>query len=427
MFNKIKSLFTITNNKKSISFSVKRLDDFKYFNYSRKIFSLIEKENNSFKSMFVGGCVRKLIKGEEINDIDIATNIDPNILKKILVKNNLKFIETGIAHGTITIFINDLKFEVTTLRQDVKTDGRHADVEFISDWKKDAQRRDFTINAIYSNLRGEIYDPLNGIEDLNLGIVRFVGNPDKRIKEDYLRILRYVRFFAQYSKQEHQPESIKAIKINLKDFNKVSKDRSLDELLKILRLKKINTLFRDDFLNFVILSIYPQLKYGNRINLLEKLSNNILKKLNPIIILSVLLIDESDNAEYFLYKYNLPNKLKKKILFINKIYQLNLITELVDKKYLIKLCYLNEKKNVIDLLLFLIFIFPTKKKVLENLLSYIEHSVIPVFPVKANYLIDNFNYIEGKSLGVALKKLETKWINDNFKIQNNEIKDILKI
>ena len=304
MFNKIKSLFTITNNKKSISFSVKRLDDFKYFNYSRKIFSLIEKENNSFKSMFVGGCVRKLIKGEEINDIDIATNIDPNILKKILVKNNLKFIETGIAHGTITIFINDLKFEVTTLRQDVKTDGRHADVEFISDWKKDAQRRDFTINAIYSNLRGEIYDPLNGIEDLNLGIVRFVGNPDKRIKEDYLRILRYVRFFAQYSKQEHQPESIKAIKINLKDFNKVSKDRSLDELLKILRLKKINTLFRDDFLNFVILSIYPQLKYGNRINLLEKLSNNILKKLNPIIILSVLLIDESDNAEYFLYKYN---------------------------------------------------------------------------------------------------------------------------
>ena len=169
------------------------------------------------------------------------------------------------------------------------------------------------------------------------------------------------------------------------------------------------------------------MKYGNRINLLEKLSNNILKKLNPIIILSVLLIDESDNAEYFLYKYNLPNKLKKKILFINKIYQLNLITELVDKKYLIKLCYLNEKKNVIDLLLFLIFIFPTKKKVLENLLSYIEHSVIPVFPVKANYLIDNFNYIEGKSLGVALKKLETKWINDNFKIQNNEIKDILKI
>ena len=428
MFNKIKSLFNLKNKKKPISFSVKSLDDLKYFNYSRKIFSLTEKENIKFKSMLVGGCVRKLIKGEEINDIDIATNIEPKILKKILVRNNFKFIETGVEHGTITILINDLKFEVTTLRKDIKTDGRHADVEFISDWEKDAERRDFTINAIYSNLRGETYDPLNGIEDLKLGIIKFVGNPDKRIKEDYLRILRYIRFFTQYSKYEHQIENIKAIKINLKNFNRVSKNRSLDELFKILKLKQISKLFKNEFSNFVILSIFPQLKYGSRLYFLERLrSSHFIEKLSPNLILSVLLIDKTDNAEFFLYKYNLSNKLKKQILFINKIYQLNTISELMNKKYLIQLCYLNGKKNVIDLLLFLIFIYSSKKKKIEDLKNYIDNSLIPVFPIKADYLIDNFNFTEGKLLGIALKKLENKWINDNFKLNIDEIKDILKI
>ena len=142
--------------------SVRNLQDLKNLEEIRSIFSALENQDKNNKLMFVGGCVRKLLNKELINDIDIATNLNPDKLKNILRKNNINFIETGIAHGTITVVINKIKFEITTLRKDVSTDGRHANVEFISDWEVDAKRRDFTINAIYSNLKGEIYNPLDG-------------------------------------------------------------------------------------------------------------------------------------------------------------------------------------------------------------------------------------------------------------------------
>ena len=136
------------------------------------------------KLMLVGGCVRKLLSGEEIDDIDIAVNLNPEEIKNVLIENKIKFLETGISHGTITVIIDKLKFELTTLRKDISTYGRYADVEFISDWEIDAQRRDFTINAIYSNLKGEIYDPLGGQKDLKNKVVKFIGDPNERIRED---------------------------------------------------------------------------------------------------------------------------------------------------------------------------------------------------------------------------------------------------
>jgi len=195
-----------------------------------------------------------------INDIDIATSLTPIELTNIFTKKNVYFIETGIAHGTITVVINEIKFEITTLRKDVSTDGRHANVEFISDWEMDAKRRDFTINAIYSDLKGEIYDPLGGLTDLKNGIVKFIGDPNERIKEDYLRILRYFRFYTQYSKHKHDIVTIKAIKKNLDGIRKISKERILDEFSKILNLKNFYKLFSDKFSCSIILTIFPQLK-----------------------------------------------------------------------------------------------------------------------------------------------------------------------
>ena len=425
MLNRIKSLFTSFNKKTKFSFSVKYLDDLKYFNQARKIFNLIEKEN--YKSMFVGGCVRKLIRGEKIDDVDIATNINPINLKKIFKKNKIKFIETGISHGTITALIKNYKFEITTLRKDISTDGRHANVEFISDWKNDAQRRDFTFNAIYSNLRGEIYDPQNGFDDLRNNLIRFVGNPAERIKEDYLRILRYIRFFTQYSKHEHSKEIIKAIKVNLGDYNKVSKERSLEELFKIVTLKNVDELFNNEFSNFVFLSIFPQLKYGSRLHLLKKNSKNILERLNKVLLISILLIDEKDNAQFFLYKYNLSKEMSKKIIFIDNILKKKPINELIEKKNLLKLCYLYGKIQVIELIIFLIFNEPKRKKNLEKLLNEIEGISIPDFKINANYLKNNFGFSDGKELGLAIKKLEEFWMNNNFEIQEDKIKGILNI
>ena len=168
-----------------------------------KIFNLISNFSEKSEIRYVGGSIRKIINKEKVDDIDLATNINPKKVCEILKKNKISFYESGIEHGTITAKIDDYKFEITTLRKDISTDGRHAEVEFSNDWHEDASRRDFTFNAIYADLHGNLYDPFNGKKDLELGNVKFIGDPEKRIKEDYLRILRYVRFFLNYSKVDH--------------------------------------------------------------------------------------------------------------------------------------------------------------------------------------------------------------------------------
>ena len=408
--------------------SVKNLDDLKYFSAAKKVFLSLESYSDGCKLMFVGGCVRKLLKEEEVDDIDIATNINPKKIKEILKEKNIKFIETGIEHGTVSVFINDFKFELTTLRKDLSTDGRHANVEFISDWEVDAKRRDFTINSIYSDLSGKIFDPLGGVADLRKGIVKFIGDAEQRIKEDYIRILRYIRFFTQYSNYEHKQNTVDAIKKNLGNFNKISKERSLDELFKILKLKNLNNLFDNEFSRFVILSIFPQFKYFDRLKSLNKISKHLQPRINKILLLSILIIDNSDNCDFFLYKFNLSNQIKKRILFIKTSFASNYIGDLLNKKNLIKLCYDNNKKeDVIDLLIFLIFNYPQKLKIIENLIEFIDNSAIPEFPIQAEYLIKQFNFTEGKKLGDALKKLESIWIKNNFKIDKDKINSILEI
>ena len=218
----LNKLFLRSNNLDSVSKDLKNLT---LKTPASKIFNAINSHSEVSEIRYVGGCVRKIINKEKIDDIDLATNLEPKDVCEALKKNEINFYETGIEHGTITAIIDDYKFEITTLRKDVLTDGRHAEVKFSKDWKEDASRRDFTINAIYSDREGNLFDPFNGKEDLEKGEINFIGNPEKRIKEDYLRILRYIRFFLKYSKQKHKPEIIKYLKMNLDGISKLSKER----------------------------------------------------------------------------------------------------------------------------------------------------------------------------------------------------------
>ena len=147
-------------------------------------------------------------------------------------KKQISYYETGIEHGTITAIIDEYKYEITSLRKDVSTDGRHAEVEFSLDWKEDASRRDFTINSIYADGDGNLFDPFNGKKDLEEGYINFIGNAEKRIQEDYLRILRYLRFYLNYSNHKHQSEIIKSIKKNIDGISNISSERLIDELKK---------------------------------------------------------------------------------------------------------------------------------------------------------------------------------------------------
>ena len=426
MIKKIQSLFSGFQKDNIIRLSVKNLDDLKYFNTAKQIFICFQNQN--YKLKLVGGCVRKLITEEKIDDMDIAINIEPEKIKKVLVEQKIKFVETGITHGTITVLINDFKFEITSLRKDLSTDGRHAKVEFTSNWEQDAQRRDFTINAIYSDISGEVYDPLNGIEDLKNGIIKFIGDPNQRIQEDYLRILRYLRFYTQYNKNKfHDEITIKAIKRNLDGLAKISKERILEELFKMMKLNNFSKLFEDEFCRFIILSILPQLRNYNRIKILNKISYKIKKQIDKILLLSILIVDETDNCNFFLYKYQLSNEDKKRILFIKNSFKNYSKQYLYSKKNLLKLTYLSDKSSVIELLIFLIFVNPEKISNIENLIDYIKEKTIPEFPINAKFLKEEFNFLEGKQLGDALKKLEKQWIDDGFKIDKGNVKSLLNL
>ena len=426
MIEKIKSLFSGFQKDNIIRLSVKNLDDLKYFNTAKQIFICFQNQN--YKLKLVGGCVRKLITEEKIDDMDIAINIEPEKIKKVLVEQKIKFVETGIKYGTITALINDFKFEITSLRKDLSTDGRHAKVEFTSNWEQDAQRRDFTINAIYSDISGEVYDPLNGIEDLKNGIIKFIGDPNQRIQEDYLRILRYLRFYTQYNKNKfHDEIAIKAIKRNLDGLAKISKERILEELFKMMKLNNFSKLFEDEFCRFIILSILPQLRNYNRIKILNKISYKIKKQIDKILLLSILIVDETDNCNFFLYKYQLSNEDKKRILFIKNSFKNYSKQYLYSKKNLLKLTYLSDKSSVVELLIFLIFVNPKKISNIENLIDYIKEKTIPEFPINAKFLKEEFNFSEGKQLGYALKKLEKQWIDDGFKIDKGNVKSLLNL
>jgi poly(A) polymerase len=206
----------------------------------KKLFKIINKdtEKKTQTAMFVGGCVRKFLNNEIIDDIDIATTLSPEELKEKLKDTEFKTVDTGLEHGSLTIICNSNKFEVTTLRKDIKTDGRHAEIEYTNDWEQDSTRRDFSINAIYMDQSGKLFDPQNGINDLKEKKIKFIGDPLKRIEEDYLRIIRFIRFSIHYNNLTSDPENIKAIKINLNGINQLSKERVLNELHKIFSLKK---------------------------------------------------------------------------------------------------------------------------------------------------------------------------------------------
>jgi len=391
---------------------------------TRIIFSFLNEAGKENTVRFVGGCVRKSLCGENIDDIDLATSLEPNEVKKRLIEKNIKVVDTGISHGTVTAILNEKKFEITTLRKDVSTDGRHASVEFTLKWKEDSLRRDFTINAIYADIEGRIFDPLGGITDLKNGVIKFIGSPDERIQEDYLRILRYFRFFAQYSKKEYDLNVIKSIKKNINGINKISNERIFDELKKILLLKNLNSLFSNDFSREIIINIFPQILYHKKIKILESLNTKLRDRYDYVLILALLIIDQSNNYEYFCHKYKASNSIKNRFKNISKNYE-----NLKSKKFYLeenikKLIYLSGKEDVIDLLLFSVTM-NSKIKILtiEKLLSYVSNCKIPKFPITGEYL-KNHGYKSGPELGSKLKLLEEKWINNNFALDKKLIENL---
>jgi len=353
-------------------------------------------------------------------------NLNPSEVSKIFKKNNIQFYQTGIKHGTITVLINNKKFEITSLRKDISTDGRHAEVEFSKDWYEDASRRDFTINTIYADINGNLYDPFNGKKDLKNGEIKFIGDAQKRIEEDYLRVLRYIRFFLNYSKKSHNTEIVKIIKQNLEGFSKISNERLLDEFKKLVKSNGFLKLTKDKFCYEIINLIFPQFKNLSIFKNLNSYAKEKINNLDFIFLISLMVVDGTDNVDYFIYKFNLSKKDKKRILFLNIFFSKKINSKTFSSKNLQKIFYINGKQLLLDLLYFQIFRSKKVDKKLLEMIEFFKNKEIPLFPLKAITLMTEYNIPEGKELGVKLKKIEDRWIENNFEISKSEIQKIIK-
>jgi len=183
---------------------------------------------------FVGGCVRDALRGGQVSDVDLATPDPPETVLALLSRAGIKGVPTGIEHGTVTAVADARPFEITTLRLDLATDGRYAEVAFTDDWRADAARRDFTFNAMSLSPEGDLYDYFGGREDLEAGCVRFVGQAEQRIAEDYLRVLRFFRFLARFGHGEPDGEALAACAAAADKLGRLSIERVRMELLKLL-------------------------------------------------------------------------------------------------------------------------------------------------------------------------------------------------
>jgi len=393
---------------------------------AKRIFEALNTYSESSEVRYVGGCVRKVIKKETVDDIDLATNLVPNEVCDALKKQNINFYETGIQHGTITAIIDDHKYEITSLRKDVSTDGRHAKVEFSSDWKEDAARRDFSINSIYSDKDGNLFDPYNGKKDLESGNINFIGDSENRIKEDYLRILRYVRFFINYSNQSHDLNIIKKIKKNIGGVSKLSSERLLDEFKKLTISNAFLKIFNDKISLELIEIIFPQLKNLENFKKLNSHAIDNLAKVDFIFLLSLLIVDGSDNTDYFLYKFNISKKDQKRLKSIDFFYKENVSIKNFNEKNFNKIFYYNGKQTVIDIINYKLFTSSKVEKKLLKLLETYKDKVIPTLPIDASTLMTKYNIAEGKMLGNKLKLIEEIWVQNSFQISEKQIQKIIK-
>ena len=389
----------------------------------KEVFKILEKNENPNTDVarFVGGCVRDFLQNKDIGDIDIATILTPKEVKNKFLNSKFKVIETGIEHGSVVIVKDKKNYEITTLRKDIKTFGRKAEVEFTKDWTEDSLRRDFSINSIYLNIKGQIFDPQNGVEDLSKNKVRFIGDAEKRLEEDYLRILRYIRFCIYYGSETNN-DIIKKIRLKIDGVKNLSKERIFSELKKILLCKNFSNIFNNQDLLSIFKIIFPEFIYLDRFD--NKSGKNYELKLKIETILSIMLIGEEHNHEYFFHKYNISNDLRIKLMNISKILKNFNQDSKFFKDNFEKNIYLFGKELMSNFTIFLSFDNKFTKNKLSNLLLKIKKTKIPEFHYTGD-LLKKRGVREGKVMGIILKEIETSWLNNNFEISDTQVNEII--
>ena len=393
---------------------------------AKKIYDILNTDEEDVVCLFVGGCVRDLISNREILDVDFATSLTPDKIKRKLEASNIEYDNSFENYGSIKIRLNEKSFEVNTLRKDFDQDGRHSEVIFTQDWRQDALRRDFTINAIYCDINGRIYDPFKGVDDLNNGIIRFIGDPVKRIQQDYLRALRYFRFFIQFSKVNYDEYVINCIRKNQDNIENLSKAKLIEEFRKILLSGKAFKLFQDSFVKDLYLSVYRGIKYLTRLEF-DRKKKIFNKNIDWVVLLSLLLIDQTKNFERFVKDFQLSNEVKIRLNNLQSQFTFKTADKIEKIDNLKKAVLKYGVPSVIDFIHFQYLINEKYDKVLyEENLKIIQNTAAPKFEFDVN-ILKKRGFKEDKNLGNALNFIKQRWIANNYEVRDKDIDDAVQL
>ena len=381
------------------------------------------------EARIAGGAVRNALLGQDVADIDIATTALPEETIRRVEAAGFKAIPTGIEHGTVTAIVDGRPVEITTLRADVVTDGRHATVAFGRDWKADAGRRDFTINALYATADGTVIDHVGGLADLETRTIRFIGDAEARIREDYLRILRFFRFFARYGSGRPDAEGLKAC-ARLKDgLDRLSAERVWSELKKMLSARDPSRALLWMRQAGVLTKVLPESeKWGiDAIHGLAAAERDLGWPIDPILRLESIVPPDAVRMGEMAARLRLSNAEADRL----KDWALaSLAKPDTSEAVFARQLYSGKVQGMTDRLR--LALAGARAKAIEDstammaaggygrLLKFAEQWQRPVFPVGGEDL-KRLGVAAGPAMGVALKALETAWIESGFALSREDL------
>ncbi len=364
------------------------------------------------EARFVGGCVRNALIGAPVADVDLATPLLPDEVIRRLEAAKIRAIGTGLEHGTVTAVANKRAYEITTLRRDVATDGRRATVAYTDNWAEDASRRDFTMNALYADASGTVFDPVNGVADLKAGRVRFIGDAATRIKEDYLRILRLFRFHAWYGKGEIDGEALKACTAAREHIKGLSGERIQKEMLRLLEAENPLPVLRTMAAAGILVEVLPGELNFERLQRLTDVDASNFFDSDPLLRLGALVTSDAQ-ALVIATRWRLSNEDRDRLRAMTattpKIVSYMSVTELQRTLYrhgialvrdLARLRWAEDAKasNAVQW---------------RALLAIGDSWVRPVFPLTGRDIM-NAGVPEGPLVGRVKDEVEDWWIDSNF-------------
>ncbi|OCT85734.1 hypothetical protein XELAEV_18023904mg [Xenopus laevis] len=382
----------------------------------KKLTNIFAKDR--YELRIAGGAVRDLLSGKQPHDVDFATTATPDQMKDMFIKEGVRMINNkGEKHGTVTARINEQNFEITTLRVDLHTDGRHAEVEFTTDWETDAERRDLTINSMFLGFDGTLYDYFNGYEDLKKRCVRFVGDPSQRIQEDYLRILRYLRFYGRISERTsaHTLGTLDAIRENASGLRGISGERIWVELKKILEGNHVKHLIQIIY----ELGVAPHVglpEDGNLEEFARVCEHSHRMSPKPMTLLTALL-SNMDHVQKLDLRLKISKEEKNLALFLLQ-QRKELTAERTDeaplkpfKDYVVDSREPDAHRKICELL---------KYQGEEQFFREMEAWTLPRFPVSGHDL-RRMGISSGKDIGRILQELREHWKESGYQASKEEL------